>query len=130
MTDMPEAKLAREAEIAYASIAVITDEDMGVPTYLGDEWNEQMTQRSAIKEVNTLNAKMILMEAVRKCNVMKPQSIAHYALDSGLRTPVSQMSAFTKGRLGWVLNRFGVSEVWNYNQEVPTELQNVDQGYN
>jgi 5'-methylthioadenosine phosphorylase len=109
MTDMPEAKLAKEAEIAYATLGLVTEEDCSVPYPLGNNWTEKMKTRDDIREINFHNARMILIEAVKRCSQLKPDSLAHKSLDRGLRTPVSAMSAATRARLAPIIARLGVT---------------------
>ena len=61
MTNMPEAKLAREAEIAYATIAMVTDYDCWHPGH------DAVTVESIIKVLNTnsLNAKNLLKNIIK-----------------------------------------------------------------
>lgn len=56
MTNMPEAKLAREAEICYASIAMVTDYDSWHPNHGEIDISKIMT----ILSNNALNAKSII----------------------------------------------------------------------
>ncbi len=56
MTNMPEAKLAREAEICYASIAMVTDYDSWHP----DHGAVQITDILATLKANTDNAKALV----------------------------------------------------------------------
>jgi len=60
MTNMPEAKLAREAEICYASIATITDYDCWHP----DHENVTVSQVLAILSKNTENARALLRASI------------------------------------------------------------------
>jgi 5''-deoxy-5''-methylthioadenosine phosphorylase len=56
MTNMPEAKLAREAEICYASIAMVTDYDSWHP----DHGAVQITDILATLKANTAHAKSLV----------------------------------------------------------------------
>ncbi|WP_417279907.1 S-methyl-5'-thioadenosine phosphorylase [Celeribacter sp.] len=56
MTNMPEAKLAREAEICYASIAMVTDYDSWHP----DHGAVQITDILATLKANTTHAKSLV----------------------------------------------------------------------
>lgn len=110
MTDMPEAKLAREAEIAYATLGLVTEDDYGIPfKFKGTKWAEISAEREKIRAINYWNAKLILTEAVKRCHQLKPDSIAHKALDEGLRTPIAQIPAAARARLAPLLQRFGVT---------------------
>ena len=56
MTNMPEAKLAREAEICYASVAMVTDYDSWHP----DHGTVDITAILATLQANTQNARKII----------------------------------------------------------------------
>ncbi len=83
MTNMPEAKLAREAQIAYASMAMVTDYDC----WRGLE--EAVTVEMAISNLkaNTENAQKIVALAVEQIAAQKPLSIAHNVLETAVFTP-------------------------------------------
>lgn len=83
MTNMPEAKLAREAQMAYASLAMVTDYDCWHPR------EAHVTADMAIANLmtNAERAKMVLAEAIRVLGAEKPDSPAHSALRGGLVTP-------------------------------------------
>ncbi|SHE93807.1 methylthioadenosine phosphorylase [Microbulbifer donghaiensis] len=87
MTNMPEAKLAREAQIAYATLAMATDYDCWHPR------EEAVTAEVAIANLqqNAARAQQIASEAIRLLGAEKPRSAAHTALASGLVTPVAAM---------------------------------------
>ncbi|WP_444902904.1 S-methyl-5'-thioadenosine phosphorylase [Microbulbifer sp. CnH-101-E] len=87
MTNMPEAKLAREAQIAYATLAMATDYDCWHPR------EQAVTAEVAIANLqqNAARAQLIAAEAIRLLGMEKPDSIAHTALTSGLVTPVETM---------------------------------------
>lgn len=102
MTNMPEAKLAREAEIAYATLALATDWDC---------WHPQqacVTAEMAMANLrgNAERAQQLLRHAVRRLAANWPVSPAHTALGAALVTPPSAMSAEVRERLAAVLQRF------------------------
>ncbi|MBP0049074.1 S-methyl-5'-thioadenosine phosphorylase [Marinobacterium sp. AK62] len=87
MTNMPEARLAREAQMAYASLAMVTDYD---------SWNpkeDHVTAELAIANLmhNADNAKRIARTAIELINRHAPESQAHQALKQGLVTPMEQI---------------------------------------
>lgn len=84
MTNMPEAKLAREAQIAYASLAMVTDYDCWHPREPG------VTAELAIANLaaNSARAQRVAREAIRLLASERPASPAHAALRSGLVTPM------------------------------------------
>ncbi|WP_201591623.1 S-methyl-5'-thioadenosine phosphorylase [Psychrobacter sp. Pi2-51] len=99
MTNMPEAKLAREASIAYATLALVTDFDCWHPT------EEAVSADYAIKNLmkNAENAQKVIKEAVALIAAELPDSIAHNALAQALVTPVNVMDEQTKTRLAALL---------------------------
>lgn len=99
MTNMPEAKLAREASIAYATLALVTDFDSWHPT------EEAVSADYAIQNLmkNADNAQQVIKQAVALIAEGKPKSIAHNALAQALVTPVEAMDEATKARLAALL---------------------------
>jgi 5'-methylthioadenosine phosphorylase len=101
MTNLPEAKLAREAEIALASMAMITDYDC---------WKveEEPVSAEAVfghLVANAETAKKILAHAIPKIPT-EPNWPEHRALDSALVTDRSLWPEMTKRKLGRILDRF------------------------
>lgn len=84
MTNMPEAKLAREAEICYASIAMVTDYDCWHPNH-DDVTVEQIIQ---VLHANADNARLLVKKAVPLVfgNKDANSCCCHYALDHALIT--------------------------------------------
>lgn len=99
MTNMPEAKLAREASIAYATLALVTDFDSWHPT------EEAVSADYAIQNLmkNADNAQQVIKQAVGLLAAERPKSIAHTALAQALVTPVTAMDEQTKTRLAALL---------------------------
>jgi 5'-methylthioadenosine phosphorylase len=95
MTAMPEAKLAREAQIAYATLALVTDYDCWHPH------EEHVTADMAIANLlkNAANAQRVVRNLVQQLHAAPPVSIAHTALKSSLITQPEQMSAQVRERL-------------------------------
>ncbi|MFM7786868.1 MAG: S-methyl-5'-thioadenosine phosphorylase, partial [Microcystis panniformis] len=62
MTNLTEAKLAREAEIAYATLALVTDYDCWHPDH------DHVTVEMVIKNLhhNAINAQKVIQETVRR----------------------------------------------------------------
>jgi 5'-methylthioadenosine phosphorylase len=101
MTNLPEAKLAREAEIALASIAMITDYDC---------WKveEEPVSAEAVfghLVANAETAKKILAHAIPKIPT-EPNWPEHRALDSALVTDRKLWPKTTKRKLDVILDRF------------------------
>tara|TARA_Y100001968_G_scaffold293482_1_gene299441 strand:- start:945 stop:1835 length:891 start_codon:yes stop_codon:yes gene_type:complete len=95
MTNHTEARLCREAEIAYASLAMSTDYDC---------WHEDHENVSVEMIVNNLNlnsilAKEIISSSALEISKLRPESIAHNALRDALLTPENAVPKETKNKL-------------------------------
>ncbi len=99
MTNMPEAKLAREAQMAYATLAMVTDYDCWHPR------EAHVTAESAIANLmrNAGNAQRIAAAAIRILGAELPPSIAHTALQSALVTNPTTMAPEVLQRLEAIL---------------------------
>jgi 5'-methylthioadenosine phosphorylase len=86
MTNMPEAKLAREAEIAYATVAMVTDYDCWHPDH------DAVTVDNIIKvlKANSENAKILIKNIIN--NIAKKEwqwtDPAYNALENAIITPL------------------------------------------
>ena len=60
MTNMPEAKLAREAEICYATVAMVTDYD----SWHDDHGEVEITEILKVMHANVAKARALLMAAI------------------------------------------------------------------
>jgi len=101
MTNLPEAKLAREAEIALATLAMITDYDC---------WKveeEAVTAESVIAHLhaNVSAAKSILARVIPRIPAV-PDAPEHRALDTAIMTDRSLWPASTVEELRPILRRF------------------------
>ncbi len=98
MTNMPEAKLAREAQIAYASLAMSTDYDCWHST------EEAVSADMALSNMraNTENAHKILGLAIAKIAKEQPTSIAHNALDMAVFSDYTKLSQDRKDLLDFL----------------------------
>jgi 5'-methylthioadenosine phosphorylase len=101
MTNLPEAKLAREAEIALATMAMITDYDC---------WKVEEEPVSAQTvfghlTANAQTAKRVLIDVIPRVPV-EPNWPEHRALDSALVTDRKLWPAATVKKLGPILGRF------------------------
>jgi 5'-methylthioadenosine phosphorylase len=101
MTNLPEAKLAREAEIALATLAMITDYDC---------WKveEEPVSAQIIFEhlvANAETAKRVLTNAIPRIP-SEPTWVEHRALDSALVTERKLWPSATKEKLGVIIKRF------------------------
>jgi 5'-methylthioadenosine phosphorylase len=101
MTNLPEAKLAREAEIALATMAMITDYDC----WKVDE--EPVSARTVFGHLtaNAETAKKILADVLRRIPT-EPNWPEHTALDAALTTDRKLWPGATVERLRPILERF------------------------
>jgi 5'-methylthioadenosine phosphorylase len=102
MTNVQEAKLAREAEIAYATLALVTDYDCWHPDH--DSVTVEMVIQNLHK--NAENAQRIIQETVKRLSQSYPPSKAHDALKYAIITPLSQVPAATKQNLELLLKKY------------------------
>ena len=99
MTNLPEAKLAREAEIALATLGMVTDYDC---------WREgeENVEASSVVEHLAANAKMsarIIKRAI--CEIPKePHWPEHKSLDAAIFTPKSAWPVGTACKLAPILD--------------------------
>lgn len=80
MTVLPEAKLAREAELAYATLALVTDYDC---------WKEQEVNASEILGVlreNVQHAREVIVRVASRVQGARPSKLAAQALENALLT--------------------------------------------
>jgi len=101
MTNMPEAKLAREAEISYASLALVTDYDC---------WREEEEAVSvdaviAVMKKNSEHAKKILARAVTKVPA-EHTCIAADALKFAIMTDLSAIPDKLKTDLAPLIGKY------------------------
>lgn len=102
MTNLPEAKLAREAEISYATLALATDYDCWHPEH------DSVTVDLVIANLhrNASNAQKVMQETVRRLSANPPVSKAHRALKSSILTPLDKVPAATKEKLALLLQKY------------------------
>ena len=89
MTNHTEARLAREAEIAYATLAMVTDYDCWHPDH------DSVTVEMVIANLssNASLAQQIVRAAAERVARERPASSAHSALRFALMTPKEHVSA-------------------------------------
>jgi 5'-methylthioadenosine phosphorylase len=102
MTNLTEAKLAREAEIAYATLALVTDYDCWHP----DHDNVTVEMIIGNLQSNAVNAQLAIKEAVKRLNANPPKSIAHSALKYAILTPADQIPNATKTKLKLLTKKY------------------------
>jgi 5'-methylthioadenosine phosphorylase len=102
MTNLPEAKLAREAEIAYATLALATDYDCWHPDH------DSVTVDMVVSNLqrNAVNAQKVIQETVRRLSENPPPSTAHSALKYAILTPLDKVPAATKEKLELILKKY------------------------
>lgn len=102
MTNLPEAKLAREAEIAYATLASCTDYDC----WHGE--HDSVTVEMVIDNVqkNAVNAQKVIQETVRRLSENMFVSDSHSALKKAILTPLDRMPVTTKDKLKLLLQKY------------------------
>jgi 5'-methylthioadenosine phosphorylase len=102
MTNLQEAKLAREAEIAYATMALVTDYDCWHPDH--DSVTVEMVVANLHK--NAVNAQKAIQETVKRLNANPVESDAHSALKYAVLTRLENVSAETKEKFGVILQKY------------------------
>ncbi len=102
MTNLTEAKLAREAEIAYATLAMATDYDCWHPDH------DSVTVEVVIDNLqkNAVNAQLVIRDVVRRLTENPPTSEAHSALKYAVITPLDMVPAVTKDKLKLLLEKY------------------------
>jgi len=106
MTNMPEAKLAREAEIRYASVAMVTDYDCWHPDYA----NVDVQQVIKVLLGNAAKAKNMIKNLIDTFeNHINPNDPATNCLDVAIITDPKKRTQKTQDKLktiaGRVLNK-------------------------
>ncbi|WHZ24925.1 MAG: 5'-methylthioadenosine phosphorylase [Nitrospira sp.] len=98
MTNMPEAKLAREAELCYATVALVTDYDC---------WHETEEAVTVEAILATLHKNVVLAKQLLKTVVpgLKPDRFCEcrQALRNAIVTAPDRISASTKRRLNLLI---------------------------
>ena len=94
MTNHTEARLAREAEMAYATLAMVTDYDC---------WHDDHASVTVEMVIENLKANATLAQAIvrmaaSRVAAVRPTSSAHHALRHALMTPPEAVPAATRRR--------------------------------
>ena len=101
MTNLPEAKLAREAEIGYATLALVTDYDC---------WKETEEAVHVEAVIATLHKNVALARAVVRDTILRlPQDLpssAQNALAGSIMTAIDKIPPDTKQRLAVIAGRY------------------------
>jgi 5'-methylthioadenosine phosphorylase len=101
MTAMPEAKLAREAELPYASIAFATDYDCWHRT----EAPVSVEAVIAVLKGNSELARRLILELCKDLPDPR-ESPASRALQDALLTAPAAISPDAHARLDWLIGRY------------------------
>jgi 5'-methylthioadenosine phosphorylase len=102
MTNLPEAKLAREAEMAYATLALSTDYDCWHPDH--DSVTVEMVIANLGK--NAVNAQRVIQETVRRITEKPFESAAHSALKFAIITQMEHANPATKEKLSLLIGKY------------------------
>lgn len=102
MTAMPEARLAREAELPYAVLGMVTDYD---------SWREgggpvEASAILAVMRANVALARAALLQLAQALPAEREESPIDRALDTAVVTPLGAWSAAAQARLGAVAGRY------------------------
>ncbi len=103
MTAIPEAKLVREAEMCYATMAMVTDYDCWHPSH------ESVTVAMVIQNLqqNTALAKRVVREAVRRIGAAGVQDHAcFHALENSIITNPAAMPAEEVERVRLLIGKY------------------------
>lgn len=101
MTNLPEAKLAREAEISYATLGMATDYDC----WNEEEENVSVEQVLSVLHANAALARSVVRHLVFELEQAQVDCACKRALDSALFTPIESLSPATRARLAPLLER-------------------------
>jgi 5'-methylthioadenosine phosphorylase len=101
MTNVTEAKLAREAELCYSTIAMITDYDCWHP----EHESVTVTQILATLNQNAENAQKVLRQAVREMPIERKCKCGT-ALKHALITDLKLVPLATKKRLAPIIGKY------------------------
>ena len=102
MTNMPEAKLAREAEIRYASISMVTDFDCWHP----DHENVNVQKVIQVLMGNASKAKQMLKNLINNFeNHIDPEDPTNNCLDVAIITSPEKRTQKTKAKLKTIAGR-------------------------
>ncbi len=102
MTNLQEAKLAREAEIAYATLALVTDYDCWHPEH--DSVSIEMVIDYLTKNVR--NAQLVLKEAVRRVDSKETPNPFEGATKSAIFTQPDHWNPETAKKLDAIIGKY------------------------
>jgi len=101
MTNLQEAKLAREAEICYATLAMVTDYDCWHPDHdsVTTEQIVRVLNQNSAAALKVLDAAVAALPAKRNCR-------CQHALKDAILTKPSAISVETRQKLGLLLDKY------------------------
>jgi 5'-methylthioadenosine phosphorylase len=102
MTNLQEAKLAREAEICYATLALVTDYDCW------HEGHDAVTVETVVEYLNknVRNAQVIMREAVRRLSAAERGCGCGSALKNAIFTPRELWPEATTSKLDAIIKKY------------------------
>jgi 5'-methylthioadenosine phosphorylase len=102
MTNLQEAKLAREAEICYATLAMVTDYDCWHPDH------DSVTADYIISNLgkNAATAKAVLRGAILRIAAGPRDCECAHALENALVTPADLVPAKVKKELAPIIGKY------------------------
>ena len=103
MTNLQEAKLAREAEIAYATLALVTDYDCWHETH--DAVTIDMVVEYLNKNVR--NAQLVLKDAVKRVAAKQTPNQYRDAIKNAIFTAPDHWPAETAKKLDAIIGKYG-----------------------
>ncbi len=109
MTNLQEAKLAREAEICYATLALVTDYDCWHPGH------DAVTVETVIEYLNknVRNAQLIMKEAVRRLSGEARSCKCGSALKNAIFTAPELWPEQTRRKLDAIISKYAPAPVGN-----------------
>ncbi len=102
MTNMPEAKLAREAELPYASVCMVTDYDC----WREEAGHVEVTDILGVMHANAARARRLLVELARGLKGERPASPIDTVLDAAVITDRAAWDPTQVAKLDAVCGRF------------------------
>lgn len=102
MTNGPEARLAREAEIAYATIALVTDYDC----WRSHDADIDISELLMTLTQNSVKARKVIELTVPRLKNMTPSQMAANALQYGILTAPGALAPETVKKLGPLIGKY------------------------
>ncbi len=106
MTLMPEAKLAREAELCYAAVCLVTDYDCWRPHPQQVEKLKLLEEIIGHFKVATANALALIRAAVPRLSAEPPGCACQSALALGIWTEKSRIDGRAREKLGPLIGKY------------------------